>query len=639
MAPKTLFDGVEVCMVCGNLKRNNPEPRGPHAPRSESLSEWRASASEGCNSCSILVDGLQKLDKSWCAEDELCDDAHLFYSTNPLNIQLSPTDKNRRLPTRHFRWYQKPRHEKTVESIKALKFSCLRTGGAQECLEHVPKLLETCINDHIHCKGPSEAPLPTRVIAVGDPEHDEDPCLYETNGEIARYITLSHCWGDLQPLTAEKATLEERKRRIPFSALPKTFQDTLLVARKLKVEYVWIDSLCIVQDDGEDWKKEAARMASVYGNAFLSINASSAPNANGGLFYGEHHAGTGPFQIDKDITRELGDIYVRELPYGGEYPGFYHFGDESALPLYNRAWTYQEFLLPRRNLHFGKSELLWTCYTDAWCCYDYGLANRGYWKNSSKVRFMSTLQRWEGDGEPVSPWDSWTEQVQAYNAKKLTREGDRLPAFAGVARKFSEILKCRYIGGIWELNLWRQLSWFPKTSARRPAGNGAPSFSWASVDTEVQFMADNDNRNTKYKDIDLQLLDAGVKLDGPDPFSKTTEGFLTIKAPAIDVEYWRLDRRVKSTFSYLQPDMYRKSQHLISNGKSIWFWYPDDESAFEGKHSSDHIHAMNIGTGCLILESIPDRAGCFERVGILEHWGEEANALLKQMKTKELTIL
>jgi len=91
--------------------------------------------------------------------------------------------------------------------------------------------------------------------------------LISSNGLKADFAALSHCWGGVTPLTATKATLASRMRQIEMSELPKTFQEVVQIVRRLNLRYLWIDTLCIIQDDPKDWMQESADMCHVYRDA------------------------------------------------------------------------------------------------------------------------------------------------------------------------------------------------------------------------------------------------------------------------------------------------------------------------------------------------------------------------------------
>jgi hypothetical protein len=102
-------------------------------------------------------------------------------------------------------------------------------------------------------------------------------------GEADQYCTLSYCWGPALPYMTTTQNLGEHRTKLQFGALPRTLQDAIMMARFLDFNYIWIDCLCICQDDEEDWAQEAARMADVYDNATICIAASRAKDCNSGF--------------------------------------------------------------------------------------------------------------------------------------------------------------------------------------------------------------------------------------------------------------------------------------------------------------------------------------------------------------------
>ena len=121
---------------------------------------------------------------------------------------------------------------------------------------------------------PIRTELPTRVVYVGtDKEHDP-PGLHLGNREKAAYVALSYCWGGPQRHQTERNRIERYMHTLPVEELPKSLQDAILLTRALGFQYIWIDSLCILQDDTEDWKQESRSMHAVYKNAICNISAS-----------------------------------------------------------------------------------------------------------------------------------------------------------------------------------------------------------------------------------------------------------------------------------------------------------------------------------------------------------------------------
>ena len=104
---------------------------------------------------------------------------------------------------------------------------------------------------------------PERLVFVGQLESGEDVrlCDCEDLKEHSSYVTLSHCWGQTPICGLKKENVLNLRAKIPVSKLPKSFQDAIIITRKLGIEYVWIDSVCIIQDSHDDWFQVSARIA------------------------------------------------------------------------------------------------------------------------------------------------------------------------------------------------------------------------------------------------------------------------------------------------------------------------------------------------------------------------------------------
>lgn len=141
----------------------------------------------------------------------------------------------------------------------------------ERCLAIASTWLEACQEQHPACTIEEAALLPSRLLDLGTGKRVDEVHLREfrnVDRDHIRYMTLSHCWGKEEFLTTTKSTLLERKTGILVSQLPKTFQDAIEITHGLGTRYLWIDSLCIIQDDISDWEFESAKMASIYSGSF-----------------------------------------------------------------------------------------------------------------------------------------------------------------------------------------------------------------------------------------------------------------------------------------------------------------------------------------------------------------------------------
>jgi hypothetical protein len=154
--------------------------------------------------------------------------------------------------------------------------------------------LNECTTEHRLCARKKNASLPTRLIDIGV-STTISPRLCETS-EVAsctKYATLSHCWGQYMPKKLLQDSFLSMKNRIELSDLSKTFQDVMKIAQYLGVRYIWIDSLCIIQDSQEDWQKESGLMGQVYSNSVCNISATGASDGSKGLFFDRHPLASG----------------------------------------------------------------------------------------------------------------------------------------------------------------------------------------------------------------------------------------------------------------------------------------------------------------------------------------------------------
>lgn len=155
------------------------------------------------------------------------------------------------------------------------------------CLNIASMWLARCTQYHgTECRELQDVKLPTRLLHI--PHSDGEMIRLEnTGGQSGQYVALSHCWGksgiDDQTKTTS-TNMDKKMCGFLESSLPESFQDAITIARKLGFEYIWIDALCIIQDDCEDWTREASQMAEVYGNASLTISADRAPYSKHGIF-------------------------------------------------------------------------------------------------------------------------------------------------------------------------------------------------------------------------------------------------------------------------------------------------------------------------------------------------------------------
>jgi len=247
------------------------------------------------------------------------------------------------------------------------------------CMDVIRPWIRDCTRGHDRCKSDSLKVLPARLLDVmpgGDFIKLIEIKLVETQ-ETRPYTTLSHCWGNPEDLiTTAKATLRQRLTGIPFEEVPRSFLDAVLITQKLGVQYLWIDALCIVQDDKLDWEAQSAEMADIYSRSYLTISALHSPNCHGGCFsprwtqYSEFLPWRWSLhsrEIPNENPTTCPSVFVRfalSIAHNQFFRGGHQFGDiRGSSPLLRRGWVFQERLLSPRILHFHSEELMWECNT------------------------------------------------------------------------------------------------------------------------------------------------------------------------------------------------------------------------------------------------------------------------------------
>ena len=259
------------------------------------------------------------------------------------------------------------------------------------------------------------------------------------------------------------------KEDIMWSSLPKTFQDAVNVTQWFEIKYLWIDSLCIIQDSNEDWERESKSMKHIYQNYFLNVAALNAVDVAGGLFADRNSNAVRLLKVQLQWSREL----------KGDYRWVDHLShiEDLKAPLMKRAWVFQERLLSPRVLYFGRSQMYWECQTLDGC--------ETFPENIPDVVHVKSTKRLLQDEN--SFFRAWGGIVRQYSIGKLTHISDKCIAFAGIVEEAQALTGSGYIAGFWRHNLEQQLLWgvLRRLSKNRPQSYLAPSWSWLSVDSVI----------------------------------------------------------------------------------------------------------------------------------------------------------
>jgi hypothetical protein len=300
------------------------------------------------------------------------------------------------------------------------------------------------------------------------------------------YMTLSHRWGTYEYEKLTSKSLDSFKRSIDLQRLPLVFQEAINITRLLGIRYLWIDSLCIMQDKAcGDWEIEALKMGQVYANTYLNLSASYAveDGENPPIFSPESWNCVLPSVLDLQDTSEL-----RRNTF---IDGYLWTDEVHESPLMGRGWVFQERFLSPRILHFGMRQLAWECNEgSALEMFPSGLPPgfEDSFKRNVCVPIVQPMQTTSSAEFSVR----WHEVVNSYSACDLTFHSDKLVAFAGIAKLIESHRSDKYIAGMWESNLREDLAWWlskdnDKNTSNSEATQRAPSWSWLSLDGEICF--------------------------------------------------------------------------------------------------------------------------------------------------------
>jgi len=355
-----------------------------------------------------------------------------------------------------------------------------------------------CDTHHPDCKVEGAFELPTRVVDVGSREgRGANPVLVVTkNGQASRYLTLSHRWGSPEPLQTTSGNLQERCRGIPLKSIPKTYRDAIMVTQQLGIRYLWIDSLCIIQDDEQDWARESSKMADVYRGSYCNLAADGSPNRETGFLLERGRPQVTTCQIPSSMGWH-GSWHISPLAHKDTYITENLFSG----PLSSRGWVLQERVLPRRTIHFLPNQIIWECREMYATERKYLKAKRAPHAPETSAAAASTatvstetppattifMSAFSGAGALLYP--AWYQMVELYMQRNLSFTTDRFPAIWSLAEVFRERTGDHYVAGLWEQDLLAGLVFSRETEdeSRPGANETSPSWSWAFMEGIVRF--------------------------------------------------------------------------------------------------------------------------------------------------------
>lgn len=398
--------------------------------------------------------------------------------------------------------------------------------------------------------------LPSRLIHVGHDDSSIRLCLsaeirltseQSTSRRLRRfdnaYVALSHCWGSTPHFTTlTQSALAKFRKNIPYDSLTATFRDAILVTRKLGLRFIWIDSLCIIQDslEMEDWCREAPTMKDVYSNAYFVLAAISSWDSSHSIF-----AQQKPLNMNPCLIATKGHLSGLTGNYPNSFGAIYAFPpnkftknamqDLRLSRLRTRGWCFQEEALAKRMVYFGDHQIILCCRDP--CdkfkqqVYWPGAGSNGwdldrfpklihidifwttvtvtkkaltsYLGQNSLIQFMQQwkyrrlvtvtsannrkefpIQHRDEENIRVLLKHEWRTEVSKYSSRFLSKERDKLEALAGIASKYQlkasrQVKDTNYIAGLWEPYFALGLLWYVSRNRQGRSGMVYRAPSWS----------------------------------------------------------------------------------------------------------------------------------------------------------------
>lgn len=448
---------------------------------------------------------------------------------------------------------------------------------SQDSVRLARQWLETCIRSH-KCvpSGIAKPASLTRFVDVGC--HLTRPFLAEfPPGELPNsWVALSYRWGSgpFQHPTVKKGS--SLKQGFDLAALDATIRDAIIIVRLLGMQYIWIDALCIYQDDEEDWRQQAAQMCDIYGSSTLTLVAAGADRDSRGFLHPREHHYVGIPWNERSTKRGTSQqeispiVYLSKCwPYENELQG---------CPWSQRGWTLQEGLLPGRMLIYTANQMDWKCCQESKDERGHrsvpltevmrGLADEIGGKEFASLTLFQKfkLLDWcvESRDNEYCVWDSL---VEDYSIRQLTQPRDRLVAISGLARAFKQVVpNDEYVAGLWRSDLVRGMLWktpgvrvFDVHQLRSDYAT-IPSWSWASVRSGVRVW--NDWTTNRFIDALAKIQEVQLSLADPtDPFGQVTSAKVIIRAPTFYFSRLYQKDWQSQQLSAIQQYIYRTIEH------------------------------------------------------------------------------
>ncbi|KAI1359788.1 heterokaryon incompatibility protein-domain-containing protein [Xylaria arbuscula] len=499
---------------------------------------------------------------------------------------------------------------------------------SQEAISNLRFWMELCSSSHQQCKNTqTSGSLPLRLIDVmpNEPSRStsarslsESLSLTNTPGAHIMptdgmapdtpYLTLSHRWPTAPAFTLAKATefllQEDITSYLLRSDETVVFTHAIHVTRALGYRYLWIDAVCIMQDDEQEKTTEILRMDQIYARSTLNIAATEG-NTDKGLMFVRNLLCINPCVVS--VTNESDQPKLLEVVESEYFLGPYQG------PLNIRGWVFQERRVATRTCHFTKDEMYWDCNTlSASEVLPMGYPD-GYEHKSARIAIEDLVVL-----SKETAVETWYDVLEDYSFTATTHARDRLRALSAIANTFGVAMRLpseEYLAGMWKSHLPFTLLWrveehdliYAQQEGRCSAAfdrteliEYAPSWSWASIDSQITMVLLT-HESQSLRTIWPTVLDIRVVRTSPNPFDGLRVCQLRLRGSLVKCSR-QPDRGINCIYVGLETRLYETNV---------------DDGFHSVRHTSDRLHVQwdisrevvadliaaneNLSTGCAIL--------------------------------------
>ncbi|KAK6451732.1 hypothetical protein FP744_10007983 [Trichoderma asperellum] len=411
--------------------------------------------------------------------------------------------------------------------------------------------LDECQTTHLACLVNKVPELPTRVVDIGPPDAAFAPRVHISHGAQANYIALSHCWGGRIETILTTKTYHDYQKELPISDIAHNFKDAFRIAKGLGIRYVWIDSLCIIQDSREDWEAESIKMGAIYRNATLTISALVAAKSTVGILKNNENRFS---KAPKTAQLRIYDAKLKAEEIEVEWKSREEENLRNLMlqsALMSRGWTLQEYVLSPRNLLYGRRQIYWRCPSRVASADNTPMGNQfpdKQFQNAAQVIYSDILAKppqMKADVKAILA--DYYELVETYSARQLTYGSDKFAAFAGIAQMIHPAIGGQYLAGNWTADFKHGLLWYAEmSSCRHVESHGAPSWSWMVTDASILFSTIRIFETTPY-DAKLTRIE-GISQDLKRQFSQAKSASIILEG--LTMPLIRSEQNIRSNEDY-----------------------------------------------------------------------------------------